>query len=978
MEAAMRCKPLRPSLPCLFLAVVALLSLLLVSCPGEPPLIAGETEPDLLYFVPLSSEMETFVEKYDQIVNDYFTEYVQAYNRVVALSNSVFLADLSVTDRALLTNRLNAAIAETSSLLDLCREMETFAKTTLEPDLEAFRLTATYEQYKETEKALRAKGENLWHARRLIEMMLDSEYGTKYSMGDISRRTGVGMSKLFFLLHQTNDNITTNVDIVDEVEYGKEIKYIETVRDTANTVNSTLALVNPVTAIVKGGATATAASAIGWVAKAKTAVTVVENASAVMTFTGNVVNLAVDEKDIPPSFKTATTVNGYLGIILGGKTGFTGTSGGEKAVAIIGAGNDITTTFFTVKDDGVQVSKTPMLETTPTEVNISSTESLKAILPSGNYNLPDVDFDSWNYPDFDWGDEQLWEDLYDEKSGLFLQLSAMSEAFDLFAETYDPTENNERTKKEKVDSDSGLPDFLDDPALIDDPAIEDFSVTLTASPNKGLVPFTVTFTARPNNAFVPGSMEFSWDFDDGNDITTASSSVTHEFTEDDEYFDVTVKVEDIRGYWATATTKVDVTETLQDILDYYGENATIYVPSGTYVGTVTIPKGTSLIGAGKEVTFIDGRVYLNEDTHLEGFTITTVASSNGSGIWNVTSNKDYSNMEEFSVEIEDCIIENGYGLAFGFSPYRVPVTGFIKNNIFRNLDSSSVSLDKFDGIFLDNLVMGNLSSVSIGYPRAGAIIKGNTISNNNGTGLSMYLQEGLVTENIISGNTLGVYAGELALESIFSLNTIQSNTEGGMQVQTVKGTIQNNIFTANTISEITSEDGAGLQIEYLETSGSLQGNTFSGNSILHSSSDGGGLFLFHLKGSVTDNIITNNSNAAQFGYGGGVYIAQLFPNGIFRGNTITGNSSASLGGGLYIHTLGEGFAGNTITNNQAKTNGGGVYITGKTPTDFVPSAKIKESNSISGNTLTNPFNDSAKVDLWTPWTDDVLPINEEP
>jgi hypothetical protein len=261
---------------------------------------------------------------------------------------------------------------------------------------------------------------------------------------------------------------------------------------------------------------------------------------------------------------------------------------------------------------------------------------------------------------------------------------------------------------------------------------------------------------------------------------------------------------------------------------------------------------------------------------------------------------------------------------------------------------------------------------------AGAIIKGNTISNTKGTGLTIYLQEGLVTENTISGNTLGVYAGELTLGSMFSLNTIQNNTEGGMQVQTVKGTIQDNIFSDNTISEVTSEDGAGLQIEYLESSSSLLGNTFSRNSILHSSSDGGALYIFHLKGSVTDNRITGNSNAGQFGYGGGVAITQLFPNGIFRGNTITGNYSASQGGGLYIHVLGESLAGNTISGNQAKTNGGGVYITGKTPTEFVPSAKIKNSNSISGNTLTDPFNDSAKVDLWTPWEDDVLPENAEP
>ena len=975
----MRLKPQAPTLPCLFLALISLLSLLLVSCPSEPSATPENTVgSDLLTFVPVSSAMEAFITTYDQTVSDYLFAYVEAYNKVVSLSNSVFLADLSVTDRALLTRRLAAAIEETDALLDLCREMESYAKDTFEPALEAFRQTETYAEYQKEAKSLQAKGEDTWHARRLIEMMLDPEYGTTYSMQDISRRTGVGMSKLFFLLHQTNDHIALNVDIVDEVEYGKEVKYIETVRDTANTVNSTLALVNPVTAIVKGGATATAASAIGWVAKAKTAVTVVENASAVMTFTGNVVNMAVDEKDIPPAFKTATTVNGYLGIVLGGKTGFTGSSGGDKAVAIIGAGNDITTTFFTVEENGVKVSKTPILETTPGETETSLSESAKAILPSGDYNLPDVDFDDWAYPEFDWGDAQLWEDLYDEKSGLYLQLEAMGEAFDAFVETWDPSVNTAQTHQQQVDSDSGLPDFLDDTTVVDAPENEDFSVTLTASPNKGLLPFSVTFSAKPNNAFVPGSMEFTWDFDDGSEVSNASSSVTHEFTADDDYFEVEVTVEDIRGYRATATTRIDVTETLQDIIDYYGENATIHVPSGTYVGTVTIPIGTSLIGTGRDSTIIDGRVYLNEDTHLEGFTIKTIASTNKSGIWNVTSNKDYSSLKEFSVEIEDCILEDGYGLALGFSPHSVPVTGYIKNNVFRNLESSSVSLDKFNGVFQDNLVTGNLSSVWIGNPMAGAIIRGNTISNTNGTGLSMNLLEGLVSENTISGNTLGVYAGELAPASVFSLNTIQSNSEGGMQVQTVKGLVQDNMFSANTISATSSEDGAGLQVEYLEASGSIQKNTFMGNNILHSSSDGGGLYIFNLKGSATDNHITNNTNAGQFGYGGGIYIAKLFSGGIFRGNTITGNVSASIGGGLYIHALGESLGGNTVSGNQAKTTGGGVYINAPAVTGFVPSPKVKDSNTISGNTLTNPFNAMSKIDLYTPWSDDVLPANPEP
>lgn len=959
----------------LLVSLFTLLSLLLFSCSSNLPEVHEDNTNAMLYFTPLSSEMKTFVEQYDEQVNTYLTDYVEAYNRVVALSNSVFLADLSITDRSLLTRRLDAAIEETEALLDLCRAMETYAKTTFEPALEAFRLTDAYAEHQKIEKNLQTKSENTYHARRLIEMMLDSEYGTTYSMADISRRTGVGMSKLFFLLNQTNDKISTNVDIVDDEEYGKEIKYIETVRDTANTVNSTLALVNPVTAIIKGGATATAASAIGWVAKAKTTVTVIENASAVMTFTGNVVNMAVDEQDIPPSFKTAMNVNGYLGIVLGGKTGFTGSSGGEKAVAIIGAGSDITTTFFTVKEDGVQLSKTPMLETTPSSIDTAFTESAEAILPSGAYNLPDVDFGDWAYPEFDWGDDQFWEDVYDEKADLYAQMTAMQAAFDSFAQSWDPNGNNAKTKKESVDSESGLPSFLDDLMLVDSPENEDFIVTLTASVNKGLIPFSVSFTAHPNDAFVPGSMEFTWDFDDGSSESNAASSVIHEFTTSDDYFDVTVKVDDIRGFSSTATVRIEVAETLQSLIDAYGENATIQVPRGTYVEKITIPKGTSLIGAEKETTIIDGRVFLNNDSHLEGFTITTQTSQNGSGIWWVVDDVDFSEVSHYNVEIDDCMVDNGYGMDLRIpDEYNIPITGFIKNTTIKNHASTSVLIDRFSGVFQDNTVTCNTSGIHIGEASSEAIIKGNTISHTDGTGLYVGNLDGAVTENMITHNSFGVLVEELASKSVFSLNTIQENGQG-MQVQTVRGLIKDNLFAGNTISQTISEDGAGLQIEYLETEGILEKNTFSNNAIQSTLNNGGGLFIYHLKGSVKDNSLTYNTNTS--GAGGGAYIGQLFSGAVFSGNTITNNSSATIGGGLYIHTMGENLGGNVVTANTAATNGGGIFIT-NAASGFIPSPKIKDSNTISGNSLTDPINESAKKDLRSPWNDDVLPENIDP
>jgi hypothetical protein len=961
--------------------------LALTSCPAGGP--DPNPESTFLALDALSPEMEDLIDSLDTKIHDHLYGYVLSYNRVISLTNSVLLADLKKTSREILAQRSAAALAEIEDLIKKCRTMETFAETELKPTLDDF--SAKNPRQVAALSAKKAKGDE-WRARRLIEMMLDYEYQAKFDLQKISRATGVGMAKLKFLMDQTNRQLQTNVDIVDYQEYDKEIARIETIRDTANTVNSALSLINPVQAMIKGGATATAAAAAGWVSKTKTAVAVVENSSALLSFTSGVVNLAVAQEDIPPAFKAVSRANDYLGIVLSGKQGFSGANWGEKTVGIIGTGTGTTTMYFEVKNGGVEASPAKILPGTPADINPSTEASLGDLLPEGFYSIPDVDLDSWDFPDFDWGGadkEDFWIDLY-EDTATPAAIEEMRVIFDAFTADWDPKPNSERTKKARAASEKGMPDFFEEDAddfpdpgdLGDAPIQEDFSVGLSASTLTGLLPLVVDFTASPNQAFLPGEITFVWDFDDGTALQTFEpgdpgygNAIRHTFTSGTDYFDVKVRAEDGRGFWAEKVLRITITDTLQDIIDEHGENSTIHIPAGTYSGDIKLWKGCSLIGAGAGSTILEGSIELYPDTRIEGFTF---RKSEGNAITATVEAFALSGLTEFYAEIEDNVIEEAGGFGVLIEPnYTLPFTGFINNNTMTDCSTGGVYIYYLgeNGNIIGNTITGiNVTSNSPGiilhHDTMDTLIQNNTITHYN-TGINTNTHKGNILNNTISENGIGVIIGSTDTSALIAENLIEKGKNSGIYISDNHyGSIQNNQIKDNQ----SSIGCGGIDINNVYSGSAITGNTVTGN-LSSASNTGGGLniSIFH-GGTISSNTISGNATRYD-GYsaqGGGVKIATVSSGASFINNIVADNASLhSLGGGVFINKLEGTFSGNQVTGNSAKTNGGGVYIQGPAT---AASPKIKDSNTISGNSLSAPVL-NAKADLFTPWEGDIIPAD---
>jgi parallel beta-helix repeat protein len=108
----------------------------------------------------------------------------------------------------------------------------------------------------------------------------------------------------------------------------------------------------------------------------------------------------------------------------------------------------------------------------------------------------------------------------------------------------------------------------------------------------------------------------------------------------------------------------------------------------------------------------------------------------------------------------------------------------------------------------------------------------------------------------------------------------------------------------------------------------LIGNTITGNS---AGSSGGGLTISASIGggsvTLTDNVITDNSSGSA---GGGVYCIDGYV-GTMTNNIITGNSAVGGAGGVHFASCSPTLTGNTIARNTGGS-GGGLYIGNSSPT----------------------------------------------
>ncbi len=988
--------PMPKSVAKLVTLVGLLLLVLFISCDPkiDPP------PPDSRILLELGEKMtegRTFLAARgvtEDALHSSLLDFTVGFNRVATLVNSVIYADMEQTDRELLKRRVDAAIRELDAFDAICKELEAVG-TKLHDALDEYDAAFSPEEKQLMSRSVRAEEGDTWYARRLVELMLDYENPVRYKLDDVSRRTGVSMKKLHYIMQQTAEQMNTQVDIVDAEEYDKEIAYLETVRDTAGKINATLALATPLGAFGSGAATATGASAIGWVAKGKQALTVVENANAVITFTDGVVNLAVNEEDIPPAFKTVAKYNQYVGIALGGTSGFKDISSGEKIIGIVGAATDATTVFFDVKDDKVQVATTPIRPDTPAVVLTEPDETLQGILPDGKYKVPDVDMSEWVFPEFDWGDEAYWENLYDdlligETYDAFME--EMDGKFQELIDSWDPSANNGKRREVEVDSD-GMPDFFDDPEgdfpdhddVAEDPDPTDFSVQAFANISGGIIPFTVSFTAVPNGAFLYGQTEFTWDFGDGSAPITVKPSdpsygatVVHEYTNASlvgTTVIVSLEAADPRGYSARTDKLITIGATLQQRIDS-STSSTFTIPDGTYYEHIVIPAGMRISGSKESTTIIEGSVTLGPDTVLENLTVHGV--SDGSTYSAISNNYDavlWGSEYGIDIDLRDVtvinkgLINNGIDFEDKWNDEdddKVPFVGTIERVTVKDFKDFGIVIRYFDGIITDCLLQDNVDgNLLLQKTSESALVQNNEVSG-SWYGIEISELHGIVCDNTIGYNTSGLYVGSVYPGAEVYGNALANNGPiGGMFVGEMSGgDIYENTVTANTRfgSYGLGTRGGGMQVNDM-VAGTIRNNTFTANKGSAVYIENLGTYENRTTGYVgtgpllTGNILQDNvaSTVDSLMVPGGMYIEHIY-DGAVLGNTFTRNTtdgqtdSDREGGGLYVYDLHGEVSGNTFEENVSRFRGGGASL-----------QRIYEVGVCSGNAFTGNAVDSASL-----------------
>ena len=243
------------------------------------------------------------------------------------------------------------------------------------------------------------------------------------------------------------------------------------------------------------------------------------------------------------------------------------------------------------------------------------------------------------------------------------------------------------------------------------------------------------------------------------------------------------------------------------------------------------------------------------------------------------------------------------------------------------------------------------------------VISMNEVAGNPGNGGGVHISDaaagntstftmtgGFVTNNSAAAEGGGLWNDAGGTMTINGVN-IGSNTasgasadQGGGGVFNNGGTviIQSNTTTATTIAGNVADGAAGSGGGILNDGGTLTitGALITGNSAVRA---GGGIEATTTNSrnsvvTVTDSTISNNTVGSSPGNGGGVHITDLAggntSNFTLTGGTVTGNSAASEGGGLWnaaggtMIVDGTTISGNTASGSTTNNGGGGIFNDG--------------------------------------------------
>jgi parallel beta-helix repeat protein len=362
-------------------------------------------------------------------------------------------------------------------------------------------------------------------------------------------------------------------------------------------------------------------------------------------------------------------------------------------------------------------------------------------------------------------------------------------------------------------------------------------------------------------------------------------------------------------------------------LEIYGEDATIWVASGTYNEPSLIIQNmlTSLTLAGEdrsttnislEQAFPYGILVNADNVTLKGFTI---QNSYSAGIWLLGSNCTVGNNN---------LANNEYGI---YSRRWHP--DYYQNHTFRD---NVVSKNGYGGIILEwgdgdtiinNTVSSNEHGVSI-YGSSETLVSDNTITNSTDGILIRSSTDVVLDNNVLTGNTYDIYvSGSQLSHYIHDIDT--SNTVDGKPIYYLinKANLVIDPFTFPNIGYLGIVNSTNITVKNLTLSNKYQGVLFAfiRDSEIQNvtfSNNGYGIFL---KSSNNTDISSNTVTGNYYG----VYIWSSI-NTILRNNLLSNNYF-----GVYLFSSSD----NSVSGNNVTDNNNGVFL------------NFSSNNSISGNAL---------------------------
>jgi hypothetical protein len=393
---------------------------------------------------------------------------------------------------------------------------------------------------------------------------------------------------------------------------------------------------------------------------------------------------------------------------------------------------------------------------------------------------------------------------------------------------------------------------------------------------------------------------------------------------------------------------------LQEALDAASEGDEVQVCAGTYSGTFVAPVAVSLVGAGRELTTLDGGdagtvLTVPPGSHLIGLTLTQGQAEIGGGLLLT---------EAGELVVEDCALTLNTALKGGGaaippgSTVSFPGT-LVQINTAREgggiFAGQGATLDLTDAVIDDNRADygGGISGVELTL--TGGLVKNNSAEDTTGPpsylgGAGMLLEgTSSVTGTEIASNTaaesgggIAMSGGDLVLLDVWIHDNDGGYEGGGMELDQASGLLEGS--TTLGPGNVCSGFGGGASV----SGGGLTGGEIHGNS----SYEGGGVY-----GHQTELVeLWVHDNHADVGGGielrGGVladsivehntagWVAGLFTDASGYGavtvtdTTIAGNVSEGSSGGVSIdaddnpNTV---FTRVTVTDNEG-TNGGGISV----------------------------------------------------